>query len=92
MEREFEMADHGTKTSNGVRLWHAAREHVSNAVIGGLLIALTGFAPEHWVAEVLPALHIDSAFKSWPAGLDPLAVVALGVAIAVSGVLFRRQK
>ncbi len=43
------------------RIWEKAREHASNAIIGGSILVLTGFTPEHWVAELLQSLHLSNA-------------------------------
>jgi TolB-like protein len=69
------------------------REHISQAVVGGAIVALTGFAPEHWFAEVLKAIHIpETLLNAWPASVDArLAVVSLGIAIIVGDVLWRRR-
>ena len=69
------------------------REHFSQAAVGGAIVALTGFAPEHWFAEVLKAIHIPQGMlNSWPSSIDArLAVVSVGIAIIVGDVLWRRR-
>jgi TolB-like protein len=69
------------------------REHISQAAVGGAIVALTGFAPEHWFAEVLKAIHLpDWMVNAWPTSIDArFAVVSLGIAIIVGDVLWRRR-
>jgi len=82
------------ESATGVkRLFVVAREHLSNALIGGFFIMLTGFTPEHWVGHVLEAVHLSPAFfKSITFGLDPrIALVLIGVAIVVGDLLLKRH-
>jgi hypothetical protein len=67
------------------------REHISPAAIGGAIIALTGFAPEHWFAEALHAIHVPEwMLNAWPASVDArLAVVSLVIAIVVGDAAVR---
>ena len=69
------------------------REHISQAAIGGAIVALTGFAPEHWFAEVIKAIHVPEwMLNAWPSSIDArLAVVSIGIAIIVGDVLWRRR-
>jgi TolB-like protein len=69
------------------------REHISQVAISGAIVALTGFAPEHWFAEALKAIHIpDWMLNAWPSSIDPrLSVVSLGIAIIVGDLLWRRR-
>ncbi|MEP7173025.1 MAG: hypothetical protein ABI705_05995 [Aestuariivirga sp.] len=69
------------------------REHVSNAVVGGVFLVLTGFSPDHWIVEVLHAIRLpDSILKSWSFGLDPrIFLVSFGIAIIVGDQLLRRR-
>jgi TolB-like protein/predicted Zn-dependent protease len=69
------------------------REHFSQAAIGGAIVALTGFAPEHWFAEVIKAVHVPEwMLNAWPSSIDArLAVVSIGIAIIVGDVLWRRR-
>jgi TolB-like protein len=73
------------------RLYALAREHLSNAVIGGVFLMLTGFTPEHWIVEFLHAIHLSPEFfRSLSLGIDPrfLAVI-VGVAVIVGDSLLR---
>ena len=75
------------------KLWHSLREHATHWLIGGFLIALTGTAPEHWLAHVIERLHIsESALHLWSVGLDARVVpVAVGMAVIAFGILGRRR-
>ena len=87
------MDQHHKSASHIARLWSTIREHISQAAIGGAIVALTGFAPEHWFAEVIKAIHVPKwMLDAWPSSLDArLAVVSLGIAIIVGDVLWRRR-
>ena len=65
------------------------REHVTTAMIGGLVLMLTGFSPEHWFVEAMHAIHLP---KTWSLGIDPrILLVSLGVAVIVGDQLLRRR-
>ncbi|MGB7258432.1 MAG: tetratricopeptide repeat protein [Pseudolabrys sp.] len=70
-----------------------AREHLSNAVIGGLFLMLTGFTPDHLVARALEILHLSpETLKSLFFGIDPrILLVLFGVAVIVGDQLLRRR-
>lgn len=75
------------------RLWEKTREHASNAVVGGAILVLTGFTPEHWVAEVLHRLRLSGVASFWPWFIDGrLFVLTLGVAVIVGDLLWRRHR
>lgn len=88
------MSNDGRSTSRVAHLWAIARVHASTAFIGGLVLVLTGFTPEHWVAYAFHAFHLpEGLFSRWPSSLDPrLIVVLLGIAIIVADVLWRRHR
>jgi hypothetical protein len=74
------------------QLWHVLREHLSQAVIGGGVLVLTGFTPEHWAAETIHALRIPPAWMHFAAGFDLRIVLVLaGIAIIVIDVLIRQR-
>jgi hypothetical protein len=73
-------------------LWHTLREHAAHWMVGGALLALTGFAPEEWVAHTVHGLHIpDSALHLWAAGVD-VRVVPIAIAVAVVAIALLRQR
>lgn len=68
-----------------------AREYLTHWAIAGAIIALTGFAPEHWVADLFGHLAIPESFRhGWLPGFDiRIALVGVGVAIVAFDVLRR---
>ena len=84
---------HDARGGAGKKLFTTVREHLSNALIGGLFLMLTGFTPEHWIVELLHAVHISpDLLKSWAFGLDPrLLLMLFGVAVVVGDILLRRK-
>jgi len=77
--------------SAGGRVIGKVREYVTHWVIAGVIIALTGFAPEHWFAETLHALP-QGLRQWWPAGLDVRAVIVFaGMAMIAGSVLLNNR-
>jgi adenylate cyclase len=74
--------------------WHALREHATHWVVGGVLIAATGFAPEEWFARTVERLHIpENALHLWSAGVDVRVLpIGLGVAFIVGDVIRRKYR
>jgi len=74
------------------RLWEKTREHMSNAAIGGGILVLTGFTPEHWAAELMHVVP-QRVRAFWPSYLDGrLLVLTVGVAIVVGDLILRRHR
>jgi len=75
------------------KLLHGVRHHASNALIGGLILMLTGFTPEHLVVSVMERFHISGEhLRALTLGLDPRVLLVLfGVAIIVGDQLLRRS-
>jgi adenylate cyclase len=75
------------------QVWVSLARNLTHWVIVGTIIALTGFGPEHWFAALFRYLPVpESVGQAWPGWLDVrIAIVCLGVAIVVAGLLFRRQ-
>jgi adenylate cyclase len=74
------------------RLWEMTREHASNAAIGGGILVLTGFTPEHWVAELMHVVP-ERVRAFWPSYLDGrLLVLTAGVSIVVGDLIWRRHR
>src|SRR5665213_2393866 len=83
----------GAKPGFMGRVWENAREHASNAVVGGAILVVTGFTPEHWVAEILHALHLSEVRSHLPSIIDGrLLVLSVGVAVIVADVLWRKHR
>jgi adenylate cyclase len=74
-------------------VWVAAATNVSSWAAVGMVVALTGFGPEHWFAAVLQHVEMPKAGLVWPAWLDIRAtIVSIGVAIVVADLLVRRTR
>ena len=75
------------------RFWYRLREHATHWVIGGILLALTGFAPEEWFAHTVRDLHIpENVLHLWAAGIDVRVVpIAIGVIAVAIGLLQQRR-
>ncbi len=70
------------------------REYLTHWAIAGTIIALTGFAPEHWIADLLSHLSIPESLRDgWllRAFDFRIGLVAVGVAVVAWDVL-RRSK
>jgi adenylate cyclase len=70
-----------------------AREYVTHWVIAGCILALTGFAPEHWIADFIHQMQIPERFLN--GGMPPFDVrtglVAVGGAM-IGWDVVRRNK
>jgi hypothetical protein len=77
----------------GRPLWHALREHAVHWVVGGVLLSLTGFVPEEWVAHTVHGLHMpDSILHQWSAGVNVRVVpIAIGVAAVAITLIWQRH-
>src|SRR5712692_7006004 len=70
------------------------REYLTHWAIAGAIIALTGFAPEHWVADLFSNLAIPESLRhGWLLGTFDVRIglVAVGVAIVGWDVLHRNK-
>ena len=74
--------------------WHVLREHATHWVVGGVLIAATGFAPEEWFARTVEHLHLpENVLHLWNAGIDVRVLpIALGVAFIVGDLITRKYR
>ena len=62
------------------RIWHVAREHLTHWIVAGAILAATGAAPEHWLADLFHDVHLPTdGLHLWGAGIDlRLALAGLG--------------
>src|SRR6185437_8643772 len=79
------------------RLRHAlllGREYLTHWAIAGIIIALTGFAPEHWIADLLNHFSIPEGLRhGWLRASDVrTGLVAIGVAVVAWDVLRRSRR
>ena len=83
----------GASESRFGRLLTVGREYLTHWVIAGTFIVLTGFAPEHWVADLLSHLALPERIRHalQPALDIRVGLVTIGVAIIAWDVL-RRSK
>jgi len=83
----------GTSESRLRRLLIVGREYLTHWVVAGTFIVLTGFAPEHWVADLLSHLALPEGIRHalQPALDIRVGLVTVGVAIIAWDVL-RRSK
>ena len=67
------------------------REYLTHWAVAGMIVTMTGFAPDHWVAHLLHA--IPSGWRqAFPSGIDyRLIVVSLGVLMIVADVVLRSR-
>jgi adenylate cyclase len=75
------------------QVWVTVAKNLASWVTVGLIVALTGFGPEHWFAAVFRYVELPQAGLVWPSWLDIRAVVvSIGVAIVVTDLLVRRMQ
>ena len=75
-------------------LWHKIREFATHWAVSGALIAITGLAPEEWLAHAFHHLHIpEETLHLWSAEVDLRIVpVAAGVLLLVGDAVWRRRR
>lgn len=67
--------------------WHRLREHLTTWAIGGILIGLTGFTPEEWLAKLFEATHLP------PFGFDIRVILVLaGVSLVAGNAIYRSYR
>ena len=71
--------------------WHTAREFATHWLVGGVILAATGFVPEEWLARVLDGLRVSAAaLHLWGSGIDlRVALAGLGCGVIVGDVAWR---
>lgn len=74
--------------------WLLGKEFLFHWTAAGLIIALTGLTPEHWLADLFHSLAVPDRFwRGWTGGLDVrIALMAIGVAIIGWDVISRRRQ
>jgi TolB-like protein/Flp pilus assembly protein TadD len=84
----------GTSEKPLRRVLIVGREYLTHWAIAGAIIALTGFAPEHWIADLLSQLSIPESLRhGWLLRASDIrtSLVAIGVAIVAWDVLRRSR-
>ncbi len=70
--------------------WITTREYMTHWAVAGCVVALTGFAPDHWFGHLLH--YMPDALRNFPAIDYRLVAVFLGVAIVSGDILLRSRK
>jgi adenylate cyclase len=85
------MADIPPQLARLIRhIWVSVARNLTSWVAIGMIVALTGFGPEHWFATAFRYVEMPQAGLVWPAWLDiRVLIVSVGVAIIVLDVLVR---
>ncbi len=75
-------------------IWTTAKEYLTHWVVAGLIVALTGFAPEHWIARLLELVEIPTGIRqSFLSAVDyRLLAVCIGVAIIAAEIIIRNRR
>ena len=76
------------------KIWHAGREHITEWAGAGIIIALTGATPDHWVAGLFHGLHIpEGASHLWSANIDlRWVMIGLGLTLVAGDIAWRRTR
>ncbi len=74
------------------RLLHTAKEYLTHWFSAGVILTLTGFTPDHWVANVFHAVKLDSLLEALPAMDYRLMAVGLGVGVSTGALIFQSQR
>ncbi|MGK2914150.1 MAG: tetratricopeptide repeat protein [Porticoccaceae bacterium] len=69
-----------------------AREYLTHWFIAGVIVTLTGFAPDHWFAHLFHAANLDGFFEALPTIDYRLIVVGLGVLVSTVAVIFQMSR
>jgi len=75
------------------KFWHTIREYATHWTIAGAILAVTGAAPDHWLAELWHQVPVPrEALPLWLAHIDyRLMAVIAGLSIVVGDTLWRRH-
>jgi adenylate cyclase len=84
----------GASESRRTHILSIGREYLTHWAIAGLIIALTGLAPEHWIADLLSHFSIPESLQhGWLLRASDIrtGLVAIGVAVVAWDVLRRSR-
>jgi len=72
-------------------IWHTGREYFTHWIVAGAILAATGAAPEHWLADLFHDVHLpEEALHLWTAGIDLRMVLAgLGLLLIAGDIGWR---
>lgn len=73
-------------------VWHTGREFLTHWMVAELIVAATGVAPDHWMANLVHHLHIPAeAQHLWGADIDlRWVLLGLGLTLVVGDIAWRR--
>lgn len=69
-----------------------AREYLTHWFIAGVIVTLTGFAPDHWFAHLFHAADLDGLREALPTIDYRLIVVGLGVLVSTVAVILQMSR
>ncbi len=68
------------------QVWHRGHEYVTHWMVAGAILAATGAAPDHWLANVFNRLHLPAdALHLWVANIDLRIVLASMGLVLIGG-------
>jgi hypothetical protein len=75
------------------QLWHTVREYATHWTIAGAILAVTGAAPDHWLAALWQQIPVPAeAIPRWLERVDyRLWAVIAGLTIVVGDTLWRHH-
>ena len=73
-------------------LWKTAREYLTHWFIAGIIVTLTGFAPDHWFAHLFHVANLDGLREALPVVDYRLIVVGLGVLVSTVAVILQMSR
>jgi TolB-like protein len=73
---------------------HIGREYLTHWIAAGVILALTGAAPEHWLADLFQGINVSpEALHLWAANIDLRIVLSgLGFAFIVGDLIWMRSR
>ena len=76
------------------RILHTGREYLTHWMVAGLIVAATGAAPDHWIADLMHDLHIPAdALHLWAAEIDlRWVLLCAGLTLVVGDIVWRRTR
>lgn len=84
------MSDDHAKSPHGLK--STLREYLTHWTVAGLIVTLTGFTPDHWIAHALHEVP-GSVRNAFPEGIDyRLLIVLAGVAMIVADAVLRNWR
>jgi len=73
------------------RTWHKVQEYVTHWFVAGVIVALSGFTPDHWIAHALQSLRLERIVAALPDADYRLLVVVLGVTASTCALIIQSR-